>query len=58
MLNAQSVPVSKVKDGCAKALTTRRAVGGYLLRNVIMDTVASFFPSDALPKAKLAKEQE
>ena len=49
---------SKVKDGCAKALTTRRAVGGCLLPNVIMDLVASSFPSDALPIAKLVRQQE
>ena len=58
MLNAQMVPLSKDTQGCAKALTTRRAVGGYLLRNLIMDAVASFVPSDVLPKAKLVKEQE
>jgi len=58
MLNAQPVRVSKVKDRCAKALTTRRAVGGCLLPNVIMDVVASLFPSGALPKARLVKQQE
>jgi hypothetical protein len=41
-----------------RGLTTRRAVDGYLFRNVIIDAIVALVSSDALPKAKLIKEQE